>query len=369
MNSIRFCLGLSLLFIGNIGFSQASFNYEISGELNGLKNDTLYLNVMGNDANTPERILIPGNNDKFFYKGVADRPLVIWGQTTAKRGANGNFTFFIEKGKIKIEGTNEELTHTKVTGTPNNNDYSYTHSRMNSYYDRMTPLRAQLKEIGDTSLKSYKDVYRQIGLLYDSVFIFENDYVANHPNSFAGGMLLWLIADKIPVPKLDQYYNNLGEDVKQLSILAKLPAKIEGKKRSVIGSAAPDFVMNDINGKPVKLADYRGKYVLLDFWASWCVPCREENPYVKTAYQKFKDKNFVIISVSVDEDGQKWKQAVEKDQLPWLHVSDLQKTNKVAELYGVQPIPDNFLIDPSGKIIDRALYGYNIERTLGQLIK
>ena len=369
MKSIRVYLDLSLLFISYIGFSQTSFNYEINGELKGLKNDTVYLSVMGGDAKVPERILIAGNNDKFSYKGVVNRPLVVWAQTTAKRGTNGNFTFFIEKGKIKIEGTNEELTHTKVTGTSNNNDYTYTHSRMNNYYDRVASYRTKLKEIGDTSARSYKETFGQIGNLYDSILIFQNDYVANHPNSFAGGMLLWLIADKIPVQKLDAYYNNLGEDVKQLSILSKLPTKIEGKKRSVIGSTAPEFTMNDINGKPVKLADYRGKYVLLDFWASWCVPCREENPYVKTAYQKFKDKNFVVIGVSVDEDGKKWKQAVDKDQLPWLHISDLQKQNKVAELYGVQPIPDNFLIDPSGKIVERALHGDNIEKTLSKFIK
>jgi thiol-disulfide isomerase/thioredoxin len=303
---------LLLSFLSYSGFSQVSFHYEISGEIKGLKNDTLYLSTMSGDANNPQRILIAGNNDKLSYKGMADRPSVMWAQTTAKRSTNGNFTFFIEKGKIKIEGTNEELTHTKVTGTPNNNDYAYTHSRMNNYYDRVALLRTRLKEIGDTSLQEYKEVFDQIASLYDSVFLFENDYVAHHPNSFAGGMLLWLIADKIPVPKLDEYYNNLGQDVKRLSILSKMPTKIEGKKRSVIGSPAPDFIMNDINGKPIRLSDYRGKYVLLDFWASWCVPCRQDNPYVKAAYEKFRDKNFVVIGVSVDEDGKRWKEAVEK---------------------------------------------------------
>ncbi len=108
--------------------------------------------------------------------------------------------------------------------------------------------------------------------------------------------------------------------------------------------------------------------MLLDFWASWCVPCRQDNPYVKAAYEKFKTRNLVIISVSVDEDGNKWKQAIEKDQLPWVHISDLKKDNEVAQLYGVQPIPDNFLISPEGKIIERGLHGENLEKTLSGIL-
>lgn len=369
MKSIRLCLSLSLSFLCCTVFSQHSFNYEITGEIKGLNNDTLYLSVMSGDAKISETILIAGNNDKLSFKGVANRPSVVWAQTTAMRSTNGNFTFFIENGKIRIEGTNKDLTQIKVTGTSNNNDYSYTQNRKNSYYIRMVPLRTKLKEIGDTSTQAYKEAYSQLARLNDSLFVFQNEYISSHPNSFAAGMMLVLLSDKIPVQKLDGYYNNLSEEVKQLSILSKMSAKIEGKKRSVIGSLAPDFTMNDINNKSVRLSDYRGTYVLLDFWASWCVPCRKENPYLKTLYEKFKEKNFIIISVSLDEDVKKWKEAIEKDQLPWTHISDLQKPNKVAELYGVQPMPDNFLIDPSGKIIERGLHGENMGKTFSQIIK
>ncbi|MEO5947706.1 MAG: TlpA disulfide reductase family protein [Chitinophagaceae bacterium] len=369
MKTIILNLTLLFCFVSFQSSSQSTYKYEIKGEIKGLKNDTLYLNIMSANTAKLEKTLIAASNDKFSYKGQADKPVMVWAQTTAKRGDNGNFTFFIEEGKIKIDGSNDDLTHVQVIGTPNNNDYSYVNSRMNSYYDKIKIHQKKLKEVGDSSTAAYKAEFKQIAFLYDSIYIFQNEYVANHPNSLASGMLLMLIADKMPVQKLEEYYLNLGENVKKLSILSKMPVKIEGKKRSVIGSPAPDFIMKDVNGKNITLSDYRGRYVLLDFWASWCVPCRQDNPNVKAAYEKFKDKNFTIIGVSVDENGESWKKAIEKDQLPWIHISDLQKPNPVAILYGVQPIPDNFLISPEGKIIERGLHGNEVEKVLAGYLK
>lgn len=356
-------------FISFQSSSQSTFIYEVKGEIKGLKNDTLYLSIMSANSSQPERILIAASNDKFSYKGQADQAAMVWAQTTAKRGDNGNFTFFVEAGKIKIDGSNDDLTHTKVIGTPNNNDYSYVNGRMNSYYDKIKIHQKKLKEVGDSSTAGYKNQFKEISDLYDSIYLFQNKYVADKPNSLASGMLLLLIADKIPIQKLEDFYLKLGDNVKALSILAKMPSRIEAKKRSVIGSPAPEFTMKDVNGKNITLSDYRGRYVLLDFWASWCVPCRKDNPYVKAAYERFKDKNFTIIGVSIDENGESWKKAIEKDQLPWIHISDLQKANPVAILYGVQPIPDNFLISPEGKIIERGLHGNEVEKILAGYLK
>lgn len=347
---------------------QAPFTYSIKGNIIGMGDDTLFLRVFSANQNL-ERVNIPAKNDYFLYTGTATMPLIVWGQTTAKKASNGNFTFFIEEGNIIIDGNNKDLTHTKVTGTPGNDEYNYTMSRMNDYYDRRDILQKKIATFTDKTSKEYKKAWDEIVMLTDSVTLFENDYVAIHPNSLASGMLLMLIADKIPVPRLEEYYNNLGDNVKRLAVLAKMPTKIEGRKRSVIGSTAPNFTMNDANGKSVSLSDYRGKYVLLDFWASWCVPCRQDNPYVKAAYEKFKGRNFTIISVSVDENDKNWKQAIAKDELTWMQISDLKKTNMVAELYGVQPIPDNFLIDPQGKIIERGLHGNNLIKQLSIIIK
>ncbi len=356
------------LYLGGTAFGQSPFTYTIQGQIIGMKNDTLFLNVLPYNQKQ-ETIVIPAKNDHFYFKGTASIPSIVWAQTTAGRGSNGNFTFFIEKGDIAINGNNQDLTRTIVNGTAANDEYSYALSRMNGYYDQRSVLFEKVKSISEKTSAEYQGAMTDIAKLNDSVALFEDDFVKNHPNSLASGMLLMLIADKIPVTRLEKYYNNLGDNVKQLAILSKMPTKIEGRKRSVIGAPAPDFTMNDVNGKPVTLSDYKGKYVLLDFWASWCVPCRQDNPYVRAAYEKYKDKNFTIISVSVDENGKSWKQAIAKDQLTWEQISDLKSPNKVAELYGVQPIPDNFLIDPQGKIIERGLHGENLLKQLSKIIK
>jgi peroxiredoxin len=143
-------------------------------------------------------------------------------------------------------------------------------------------------------------------------------------------------------------------------------------KATAIGAVAPDFTQKDTKGKSVKLSSLRGKYVLIDFWASWCGPCRKENPNVVKAYQKFKNKKFEILGVSLDNsDGKNaWLDAIEKDNLTWLQVSDLQGwKNAVAQLYGVQSIPQNFLLDPKGVIIEKDLRGNRLEEVLAKILK
>lgn len=141
-------------------------------------------------------------------------------------------------------------------------------------------------------------------------------------------------------------------------------------ENSLNNSEAPDFTLPDPAGKMISLKSFRGKFVLVDFWASWCGPCREENPTVVAAFNRFKEKNFTVLGVSLDENKTKWLKAIQDDKLNWTHVSDLKQWESVVvPMYQIQGIPFNVLVDPNGKIIASGLRGEDLEKTLSRVLK
>ncbi|WP_316814794.1 TlpA disulfide reductase family protein [Pedobacter nyackensis] len=199
-------------------------------------------------------------------------------------------------------------------------------------------------------------------------------YIKNNPDSYFSLEAINKIAGSyFDAAKAAPLYKQLTARLRNSKEGKMIGVNIEGALATEPGKMAPDFTQKDVNDKPVRLSDFKGKYVLLDFWASWCGPCRAENPKVLKAYNAFKDKNFTVVGVSIDRNDMRaaWLKAVKDDALPWTQLVDPDHTDpkSASNLYAIKAIPSNFLIDPQGKILAKNLRGEELEKKLAEVIK
>lgn len=225
-------------------------------------------------------------------------------------------------------------------------------------------------EISGAAINAEFEKYMAVGKSEEAL----NSFVKQNPDSYFCFEAMQKIAGSyFDASKVEPLFNGLSAKNRNAKAGKDFAALIAASKSTAVGRMAPEFEQMNTENKPVKLSDYRGKYVLVDFWASWCGPCRAENPKVLKAYNAFKDKNFTVLGVSVDQerDRDKWLKAIKDDGMPWMQLVDPNHDDPkgAGNLYAIKAIPSNFLIDPQGKIIAKNLRGEALEKKLAEIIK
>ena len=214
--------------------------------------------------------------------------------------------------------------------------------------------------------------YDTIQIFVDSIRNLRHNFIVAHPHSYKAleEFAAVELRKGFNADQAEMLFSKFDEDLQNTDTGKLIAEKIAIGKRTAIGQEAMDFTQTRLDGEAFKLSSLRGKYVLIDFWAAWCKPCRAENPNVVKAYNKYKDQNFEIVGVSLDASKKQWENAVEKDGLPWIHVSDLKYwKNEVAVQYDINSVPANLLIDPDGIIIAKNLRGEALTERLSQLFQ
>jgi len=285
---------------------------------------------------------------------------------------------FVENHPLLVEMPAEAQASPVVKGSATHEEYTTYDKQWKVITQKAGPIYEMLAKATPAGAKEATPEARKeadvrfAALEAESKQVAES-YVQAHPNSVvAASVVQWRFVDFPNYDEASKLYKQLGPVAK-----ASEPGRSVNKfmttwDKTAVGTR-PDFAQADASGKQVKLSDFRGKYVLVDFWASWCGPCRQENPNVVKAYNQYKDKGkgFTVFSVSLDDDKDRWMKAIAADGLVWPnHVSDLKKwNNAAAAAYGVQSIPASFLLDPNGKIIGKNLRGPALDAKLAEVLK
>lgn len=371
----KIIIGALLMLSTTVAVAQDQF--KIVGTLPKAGNDKMillnYINSEGKNAKDSAIV----KDGKFTISGTTafgnKAYLTLIPVKKEPKARNTDYTdFYLEKGNYKVVGK-DSLINSSITGTRVQSDYL-------EYNTKTANLLAQFKEISARFAKVYyakvkdtvtiKNIQAEARPVHAKIEAALDSFIFSHPDSYVTADLI--LANKmmvIDVVKFDPYYKAMSNRVLSSFVGKKITDKYLKAKQFAVGKVI-DFTLPDAKGNEFKLSSLKGKYVLVDFWASWCVPCRAENPFLLKAYAELKDKNFTIVGVSLDDKKASWLNAVESDKLPWTQVSDVKGfQTEVAVRFGITAIPQNVLLDPEGKVIAKDLRGEDVNAKIASFIK
>lgn len=371
--------GFFLIFLSVISFlSLNAQDFSITGRLMFKEPADKAVLYYYTDYTERKKIVLDSSNidnGKFILRGKLSEPKrVILSIKFSPKDNDPNLdsekiSVFIESGNVHLIAK-DSLKYAKIKGSKFQAQYE-------TYNRQAQPFVMKVKELSSLALSGKVDVVEHM----EKYISIENDrareitipFIKHHPSSPVSLYLVeYYMRGNYDLQLAEIMFLSLSEKNKN-SVAGQVLKKhiIDIPENTSVGAIAMDFRQPDTLGRVVSLSDFKGRYVLIDFWASWCAPCRIENPYIVKAFQKFKSKNFTVLGVSLDSEGRKqaWLDAIHKDNLTWTHVSDLKGwDNEVAKQYGIKAIPQNFLIDPDGKIVATNLKGDKLEQKLSEII-